>query len=92
MCRNTGGEIIQTTVSQSYGWFHFSPSHRQHPNKAELNYESLHLFVTCLRLQMNHLSYLVVTECSDTLRTFAYGELKQNRRLYRLQEDRKQHI
>ena len=92
MCQNMGGKIIQTTVSQSYGQFRFSPSHRQHLNKAELNYKSLHLFVACLRLQMNHLSYLVVAECSDTLHTFVYGELKQNHQLYRLQEDRKQHI
>ena len=92
MSQNMGGEIIQTTVSQSYGQLCFSPSHWQHPNKAELNYKSLHLFVMCLRLRMNHLSYLVVVECSDTLHTFAYGELKQNHQLYGLQEDWKQHI
>src|ERR1700678_1965815 len=57
MCQNTGGGVIRTTVSQSYGQLHFSPSHWQHPNKVELNYKSLHLSVACLRLQMNHSSY-----------------------------------
>ena len=78
MRQNRGGKAIWTTVSQSYGWLHFSPSHQQHPKKAGLNYESLHLSITYLRLLMNHSNYRVVAECSDTLHTFVYGELKQN--------------
>ena len=84
MCRNMGGEVIQTTISQSYGQLHFSPSHWQHPNKVELNYKSLHLSVTCLRLQMNHSSYYVVTKCSDTLHTFAYSSSKNHPNVWTL--------